>query len=94
MPEPMTGTGSGKQGRYKVRVADVDEESNMDCSPPFYLLPSDEAPVAGDVDGPYLKVTSPTNGDMAMAGDEYTVEVRIQLSMPLSVSIVMKPESL
>lgn len=77
MPEPMMGTGSGKQGRYKVRVADVDDESLADCSDPFYLLPSDEAPQAGDADGPSLQVTSPKDGDMAIAGEEYTVEVSI-----------------
>lgn len=71
MPEPLTGTsGSG----YKIRVADVDDESSVDCSDEFYLVASDEAPKAGDADGPYLMVTTPAAGDMAYAGDEYTVE--------------------
>lgn len=72
MPEPLMGTsGSG----YKVRVADVDDESSADCSDEFYLLASDEAPAAGEADGPYLTVTAPAEGDMAYAGEEYTVEV-------------------
>lgn len=71
MPEPMYGTsGSG----YKVRVMDVNDESDMDCSDEFYLLASSEAPMVGDEDGPYLIVTSPSEGDVAMAGNEYTVE--------------------
>lgn len=49
---------------------------DSDCSDEFYLMASDEAPQVGDVDGPYLKVTSPMEGDEAYAGDEYTVEVR------------------
>ena len=73
MPEPMDGTsGSG----YKVRVMDADASgSGSDCSDEFYLMASDEAPVVGDTDGPYLFVTSPTDGDAAEAGEEYTIEV-------------------
>lgn len=71
MPEPMSGTsGSG----YKVRVADVDDEESSDCSDDFYLMASEEAPTVSDVDGPTLDVTSPDEGDVAMAGDEYTIE--------------------
>lgn len=71
MPEPMDGvSGSG----YKVRVMDVSDESMMDCSDEFYLLASEEAPEVGDEEGPYLVVTSPAEGDVAMAGNEYTVE--------------------
>ena len=73
MPEPMSGTsGAG----YKVRVMDIDDEEDADCSDEFYLLASDEAPAVGDSDGPFLEVTSPSDGDVAVAGEEYTVEVR------------------
>jgi len=71
MPEPMSdATGSG----YKVRVMQVSDESNVDCSDSFYLLASEDAPTVGEADGPSLVVTSPAEGDMAVAGDEYTVE--------------------
>ena len=72
MPEPMMGTsGSG----YKVRVVDIHDEEDGDCSDEFYLLASEDAPSAGDADGPYVTVTSPAEGDSAEAGEEYTVEV-------------------
>ena len=75
MPEPLMGTSSG----YKVRVMDVNDVSDVDCSDEFYLLASEEAPMVGDEDGPSLVVTSPEEGDIAMAGGEYTVEVSLYL---------------
>ena len=72
MPEPMTGTSGGG---YKVRVVDIHDEEDGDCSDEFYLLASDEAPQVGDADGPSLVVTSPAVGDIAEACHEYTVEV-------------------
>lgn len=72
LPEPMYGTsGSG----YKVRVADATDDSISDCSDEFYLMASEEAPQAGDEDGPSIAVTSPSEGDSAVPGEEYTVEV-------------------
>ena len=66
MPEPLEGvTGSG----YKVRVMDVNDESNTGCSADFTLVAS------GDSDEAFLVVTAPEAGNMAYAGDEYTVEV-------------------
>lgn len=73
MPEPMAGkSGSG----YKIRVMDVNDESESDCSDEFELIESEEAEEEiGDT--AYLVVTSPEEGDLAMAGGEYTVEVRL-----------------
>lgn len=70
MPEPMDGTMSG----YKVMVTDVSDEMDADCSDEFTLMASTDAPDVGDMDGPSLMVTSPAEGDVAMAGEEYTVE--------------------
>ena len=72
MPEPMSGTsGAG----YKVRVTDADDPDGADCSDEFFLKASEEAPEVGDIDGPYLIVTAPMVGDLADAGEVYTVEV-------------------
>ncbi|CAM9707614.1 unnamed protein product, partial [Sphacelaria rigidula] len=71
MPQPLGGVSSSG---YKVRVADVSDESNADCSDPFYLLESEDVPNWMTKDGPFLYVTSPQEGDVAVAGDEYTVE--------------------
>lgn len=72
MPEPMYGTeGAG----YKVRVMDVDDETEVDCSDEFYLMASEDAPEVGDDDEPTLVVTSPEDGDVAMAGETYTILV-------------------
>ena len=79
MPEPATGT-SNTAG-YKIRVADINDEESVDCSEPFTLLPSSaETPTTtvGEVDGSNLVVTSPMDGDMAVACMEYTVEVRVK----------------
>lgn len=72
MPEPMSGTGGSG---YKVRVMDVDDETEVDCSDEFYLLASEDAPEVGDDDEPTLVVTSPEDGDIAMAGETYTIMV-------------------
>lgn len=77
MPEPMNGlSGSG----YKVRVMDVSNEGDSDCSDEFALLASSEAPTTVGPDYS-LVVTSPAEGDMAEAGEEYTVEVSDRLSL-------------
>lgn len=77
MPEPMSGTsGSG----YKVRVMDVSDEGEMDCSDAFTLVASAEAPF--DAEDYSLTVTSPAAGDMAKAGEEYTVEVSTEHCSP------------
>ncbi|CAM9576992.1 unnamed protein product [Sphacelaria rigidula] len=71
MPQPLDGVSSSG---YKVRVADVSDESNADCSDSFYLLESEDVPNWMTKDGPHLYVTNPQEGDVAVAGDEYTVE--------------------
>lgn len=87
MPEPMMGTSGGG---YKVRVVDIHDEEDGDCSDEFYLMASDDAPTVGHVDGPTLVVTSPTTGDMAMACNEYTVEVRKGVILRISPTRVLE----
>lgn len=55
---------------------DVNDPDQVDCSSEFYLMASEEVPEAGEVEGPYLFVTSPSTGDFALGGEVYTVEVR------------------
>lgn len=74
MPDPATGSsGSG----YKIRVMDVQDESSVGCSDEFYLVAAEEAPMVADSNEAYLVVTSPMDGDMAIAGGVYTVEVGV-----------------
>lgn len=74
MPDPMTGT-SGDS--YKIRVMNVADESQVDCSDEFYLMAEAEVPITAAIDGAYLIVTSPAEGDVAEPGGEYTVLVRL-----------------
>lgn len=55
-------------------VKNAMDESDMDCSDAFTLVASSESPAVGE-DGYMLTVTSPEAGDVAMAGEEYTIEV-------------------
>lgn len=55
-------------------VTDASDESDYDCSGEFTLVASSDAPEASEM-GAYVTVTSPAEGDTAMAGGEYTVEV-------------------
>lgn len=59
----------------QVMVTNAADESDSGCSDAFTLIASSEAPAAGDV-GYSLDVTSPATGDIATAGEEYTIEVR------------------
>lgn len=56
-------------------VKNADDESDMGCSDDFTLIASEDAPEAGDM-GYSLTVTAPSDGNTAMAGEVYTVEVR------------------
>lgn len=76
MPEPMDGTTSTG---YKVRVMDTNDESNADCSSEFVLAAS-TAVDDGDSTR-HITVTSPEDGDMAYAGQEYTVEVSMRFNV-------------
>lgn len=58
----------------QVMVTDASDESDADCSGDFTLVASTDVPDATDM-GAYVTVTSPSAGDTAMAGGEYTVEV-------------------
>ena len=44
----------------------------------------------GDADGPTIEVTSPDDGDVAMAGDEYTVEASACDSNPIPVEVTTR----
>lgn len=56
-------------------MANANDEEDYDCSDAFELVaPGDDTPIVGDV-GSFLDVTSPSTGDIAMAGGEYTIEV-------------------
>lgn len=70
MPEPHQPDIEESQYRVRVRSA-----AAAGCSEAFSLLPSEQAPQSGDVDGPFLEVISPMENDGAVAGEDYTVEV-------------------
>lgn len=74
MPEPLGGvSGSG----YRVRITQVGySPERVRCSDNFYLVSADELPVLGYGEGPSIAVVSPTADSVAVAGNEYTVEVR------------------
>ena len=73
MPEPQR-----KKGMYKVQVTDSNDRWNSGCSGAFSLRSSEDTPEHGDPDGAYLEVVSPMDHDGAVAGEEYTVEVRLR----------------
>lgn len=68
----------------------INDEADADCSDEFYLMAEDTAPDGSDAGGPYLTVTSPTEGDSAEAGEEYTVEVRRGLGVCLKTGLGRK----
>lgn len=74
MPEPAYGTSWG----YKVGVtiAAADGSLTPSCSQEFRLMASDDVPGFGEAGTPYLMVTSPSEGDFAVASEDYTVGVR------------------
>lgn len=74
MPEPHDPDIDTDESQYKIRVK---SGQAVGCSEAFALMPSEKAPQPGDVDGPFLEVISPMENDGAVAGEDYTVEVRM-----------------
>lgn len=57
---------------------DVNDESNSSCSGGFELLSAEDVTIDNDVDWtPGMTVTSPKEGDLAYAGETYTVLVSL-----------------
>eukprot|EP00752_Nemacystus_decipiens_P006737 g6056.t1 len=69
LPEPVAGHSNNG---YRVRIAEVGTD-NFRCSEDFYLMASADAPAPGEPGGPTMAVVSPNAGDMAVAGEVYTV---------------------
>lgn len=76
-PEPMNGiSGNG----YRVRIAEVGGGlDKVRCSDDFYIVSTMDMSMQGGPGGPSMWVVSPTEESVAIAGGEYTVEVRLQL---------------
>ena len=66
LPEPIE-SGDG----YRIRISEVGGDE-VRCSDSFYLMGSEEG-MSGT--GASIRVVSPTSESVALAGDEYTVEV-------------------
>lgn len=75
MPEPLAGaSGDG----YRVRISEVGTE-NSRCSSEFYLVASADAPGPGEMGGPSIVVIEPNANSIAVAGEAYTVEVKLYI---------------
>ena len=71
MPEPIAGnSGDG----YRVRITEVGTDK-FRCSQDFYLMSSVDAALLGAAGGATMDVVVPTSDSIAVAGEEYTVEV-------------------
>lgn len=57
-------------------MKDVDDDSNYSCSGGFSLMPGDADYAKPKDYMPGMVVTSPDTGDLAYAGETYTVLVR------------------
>lgn len=70
-PEPVgdiSGTG------YRVRITEVGGGDSA-CSDEFYLMSSSDADFMEDWGDPFIAVVSPTKYSVAVAGQDFTVEV-------------------
>lgn len=72
MPEPVGGI---SWGGYKVRVTNPTSSTATLCSDEFRLVSSDDALALGKFGRPFVEVVSPQRGDLALVGEEYTVQV-------------------
>ena len=71
LPEPIAGySGDG----YRVRITEVGTD-RFRCSQDFYLMSSADAALVGMDGGASLDVVVPTSYSVAVAGEEYTIEV-------------------
>lgn len=72
MPEPLAFvSGDG----YKLRISEVGS-GRVECSDDFYLMSTEDSLLPGEPGPATIDVLSPTKEDVAVAGEEYTVEVR------------------
>ena len=71
MPMPVRGRTSWG---YKIRVTDGRSSPNSGCSDEFTLVPHLDMLSKKELEEPFLLVTSPVEGDLAVAGEDYTVE--------------------
>lgn len=72
MPEPLTAAEPG--GVYKVLVMDAHDENNWSCSGGFDLVSAEDVVIDEGADWtPGMTVTAPREGDLAYAGETYTV---------------------
>lgn len=61
---------------YKIRVTDGRSSPTSGCSEEFTLVPHPDTLSAEELEEAFLFVTSPVEGDLAVAGEAYTIEVR------------------
>ncbi|CAM9852569.1 unnamed protein product, partial [Laminaria digitata] len=79
MPMPVSGRSSWG---YKIRVTDGRSSPISGCSDEFSLVPHADLlselflkEVLGEEAEAFLVVTSPVEGDLAVAGEDYTIEM-------------------
>lgn len=75
-PEPINGVSNNG---YRVRIAEIGSEK-FRCSEDFYLMSSADAITPGEPGGASMDVIAPDADSMAVAGEMYTVEVRLIMS--------------
>ncbi|CAM9630274.1 unnamed protein product, partial [Sphacelaria rigidula] len=71
MPEPLSGVSSNG---YRVRIAEVGGQARVRCSDDFYVMASADVAELGEAGGASIEILSPTADDVAVSGEEYTVQ--------------------